>query len=126
MKNASLLAVLGLAIVFTAGLHAQDHGQARVASAPAAQKPDHMEHSFADAERYAKSFDDPARDAWQMPDQVIAALGLKSGQTVADIGAGPDTSRYGSPNQRPRQRCTRSISKQRWSSTSGTAQCVRA
>jgi ubiquinone/menaquinone biosynthesis C-methylase UbiE len=47
-----------------------------------------MEHSFADAERYAKAFDDPARDAWQMPDRVIAALGLKAGQSVADIGAG--------------------------------------
>ena len=88
MKNALLLAVPGLAIVLTAGLYAQDHGQARGASAGAGQKPDHMEHSFADAERYAKSFDDPARDAWQMPDRVIAALGLKPGQTVADIGAG--------------------------------------
>ena len=34
------------------------------------------------------SFDDPARDAWQMPERVIAALGLVTGQTVADIGAG--------------------------------------
>jgi cyclopropane fatty-acyl-phospholipid synthase-like methyltransferase len=50
--------------------------------------PDHMEHSFANAEEYAKSFDNPARDAWQMPDRVIATLGLKSGQSVADIGAG--------------------------------------
>ncbi|MGE0449793.1 MAG: class I SAM-dependent methyltransferase [Vicinamibacterales bacterium] len=50
--------------------------------------PDHMEHSFADADRYAKSFDDPARDAWQMPDRVIAALELRPGQAVADIGAG--------------------------------------
>src|SRR6186713_997161 len=87
MQNASL-AVLGLAIVLAAGLHAQDPGQARGAGAAAGQKPDHMEHSFADAERYAKSFDDPARDAWQMPDRVIAALGLESGETVADIGAG--------------------------------------
>ena len=49
---------------------------------------DHMEHSFADAERYAKEFDNPARDAWQMPDRVVSALGLKTGQSVADIGAG--------------------------------------
>ena len=26
----------------------------------------HMEHRFEDAERYARSFDDPARDAWQI------------------------------------------------------------
>jgi len=84
MKNATL----GLVIVFTAALHAQHPGPAPVGSATAGQKPDHMEHSFADVERYAKSFDDPARDVWQMPDRVIAALGLKPGQTVADIGAG--------------------------------------
>ena len=48
---------------------------------------DHMEHHF-DPKESAKSFDDPARDAWQMPDRVIAALNLKRGQAVADIGAG--------------------------------------
>jgi cyclopropane fatty-acyl-phospholipid synthase-like methyltransferase len=52
------------------------------------QMPDHMDHSFADAEEYAKSFDDPARDSWQMPDRVVAALQLKPGQSVADIGSG--------------------------------------
>jgi len=48
---------------------------------------DHMEHHF-DPTESAKSFDDPARDTWQLPDRVIAALNLKRGQTVADIGAG--------------------------------------
>lgn len=51
-------------------------------------KPDHMQHSFSDADRYAKEFDDPSRDAWQMPGRVIDTLGLKAGQSVADIGAG--------------------------------------
>ncbi len=55
-----------------------DHGKA---------SPDHMEHHFDPAES-AKSFDDPARDAWQMPDRVIDTLKLKPGQIVADIGAG--------------------------------------
>jgi ubiquinone/menaquinone biosynthesis C-methylase UbiE len=50
-------------------------------------KPDHMDHHF-DANASAKTFDDPARDAWQMPDRVIAALNLKPGQIVADIGSG--------------------------------------
>ena len=49
---------------------------------------DHMAHRFDDPERYAKGFDDPARDAWQMPDRVIEALALRPGQIVADIGAG--------------------------------------
>ena len=46
-----------------------------------------MEHHF-DPEASAKAFDDPARDAWQMPDRVIDALALKPGQMVADIGSG--------------------------------------
>ena len=48
---------------------------------------DHMDHHF-DPEASARMFDDPARDAWQMPDRVIAALDLKKGQIVADIGSG--------------------------------------
>jgi ubiquinone/menaquinone biosynthesis C-methylase UbiE len=49
---------------------------------------DHMEHRFDNPEQVAKGFDDPARDAWQLPDRVIAALDLKRGQIVADIGSG--------------------------------------
>lgn len=48
---------------------------------------DHLEHHF-DPKESALRFDDPARDRWQLPDRVIAALDLKSGQIVADIGAG--------------------------------------
>jgi ubiquinone/menaquinone biosynthesis C-methylase UbiE len=58
------------------------------AQQPPSPKPDHMQHRFDDPERFAKSFDDPARDQWQMPDRVITALGLGRGNTVADIGAG--------------------------------------
>lgn len=59
---------------------------APIAQAPA--QPPHMDHRFDDPERYARSFDDPARDQWQLPDRVIGALGLLPGQAVADIGAG--------------------------------------
>lgn len=48
----------------------------------------HMERHFDDAAQWAKEFDDPTRDQWQMPDKVLPALGLKRGQTVADLGAG--------------------------------------
>jgi cyclopropane fatty-acyl-phospholipid synthase-like methyltransferase len=61
---------------------------ARQTQPPAGHNQDHMEHRFDNPERYAKEFDDPARDVWQMPDRVIATLGLKAGQSVADIGAG--------------------------------------
>ncbi len=47
-----------------------------------------MPHRFENAERWAKVFDDPARDAWQQPDRVIAALELGPAMMVADVGAG--------------------------------------
>lgn len=57
--------------------------------APAvAQSPDHAHHSFSGAEHWAKVFDDPARDQWQKPHEVIAALKLPPGAAVADIGSG--------------------------------------
>ncbi len=34
------------------------------------------------------TFERPERDAWQKPDEVIKALGLRNGMVVADIGAG--------------------------------------
>ena len=46
------------------------------------------EHRFSDAERWAKVFDDPARDAWQKPHEVIAALSPVPDAVVADIGSG--------------------------------------
>lgn len=54
----------------------------------AAQTPHTHRHSFSDAERWARVFDDPARDRWQKPDEVIAALALAPDAAVADIGAG--------------------------------------
>jgi predicted methyltransferase len=52
------------------------------------QAPHTHQHSFADAEKWARVFDEPERDAWQKPHEVIQALGLKPDAAVADIGAG--------------------------------------
>ena len=54
----------------------------------AAQSPHTHQHSFDDAEKWAHVFDDPKRDAWQKPHQVIEALALEPGALVADLGAG--------------------------------------
>jgi SAM-dependent methyltransferase len=43
---------------------------------------------FENADEWSRTFDDPARDAWQKPDQVIDALALAPDAKVADIGAG--------------------------------------
>lgn len=42
-----------------------------------------------DLAAYIARLEDPARDEWQKPDAVVSALGLRRGQTVADIGGGP-------------------------------------
>jgi ubiquinone/menaquinone biosynthesis C-methylase UbiE len=47
-----------------------------------------VHHSFGNAEQWAKEFDDPSRDAWQKPDEVLDALHLQRTDKVADIGAG--------------------------------------
>ena len=53
-----------------------------------AQSPDTHRHRFGDADKWAKVFDDPARDAWQKPHEVITALKLTPDAAVADIGSG--------------------------------------
>ena len=54
----------------------------------AAQAPHTHQHGFGDAEKWARVFDDPERDAWQKPHEVIQALALKPDAAVADLGAG--------------------------------------
>jgi SAM-dependent methyltransferase len=87
----SLTAIACVSLILTPALRAQhvdtppgashqDH-----ASHPQA---DHLAHRFDDAAEWAKSFDDPARDEWQMPARVVEALDIRPGQAVADIGAG--------------------------------------
>jgi len=64
-------------------------GCAGLASGPVrAQAPHTHQHSFSGAERWAQVFDDPGRDAWQKPHQVIEALALRPDALVADIGSG--------------------------------------
>ena len=64
-------------------------GGAGFAPGPAcAQSPHTHQHSFGGAERWAEVFDDPSRDAWQKPHQVIEVLALKPDASVADIGSG--------------------------------------
>jgi SAM-dependent methyltransferase len=45
-------------------------------------------HGFADADALAHVLDDPARDTWQRPDDVLRALELEPTMIVADVGAG--------------------------------------
>ena len=78
MNRVSLSAVV---LVLTACMGA-------LAAPAAAQSPNTHEHSFGNAQKWSQVFDDPRRDAWQKPHEVIQALALKPDAVIADIGAG--------------------------------------
>jgi predicted methyltransferase len=56
--------------------------------APHGQSHGGMPHRFEDPKKWSAVFDDPARDAWQKPAEVVEALGLRPTDLVADVGAG--------------------------------------
>jgi ubiquinone/menaquinone biosynthesis C-methylase UbiE len=43
---------------------------------------------FSNADAFAAHFDDPTRDAWQKPAEVVSLLAVDPGQVVVDLGAG--------------------------------------
>ena len=45
-------------------------------------------HAFTDPAERALKWNDPERDQWQHPEEIVAALNLTRGATVADLGAG--------------------------------------
>ena len=69
---------LGLLFFFPATISAQD------------AKPDQqqMHRLHSDPKSYIGALEDPKRDAYQKPHEVMRALGLKAGEVIADIGAG--------------------------------------
>lgn len=64
-----------------AGSHAHGHE-------PAGHDIGGHHHAFTDADAWTRVFDDPPRDAWQRPDEVIRTLELEPTMIVADVGAG--------------------------------------
>jgi predicted methyltransferase len=70
-------------------------GSSPRASPPAPTTSTHLEgahaplvHRFQTAEQWAREFDDPKRDEWQKPQEIVAAMKLEAGMVVADLGAG--------------------------------------
>ena len=74
----SLLALLGW-LLFPTLVLAQDSQQRDMQE---------MHRLHQDPKAYIAMLDDPARDAYQKPHEVITALNLKEGEVIADIGAG--------------------------------------
>ena len=70
-----IIIIITMSIATSQGQH-QHHNKAN----------QHMhQHSF---EELTKRFEDPSRNNWQKPDQVIDLLGEINGKTIVDIGAG--------------------------------------
>jgi ubiquinone/menaquinone biosynthesis C-methylase UbiE len=47
-----------------------------------------VKHRFDDIDHWVKMFEDPERDIWQKPAEVVRAMKLRPGDIVADLGAG--------------------------------------
>ena len=66
-------------LLLAVSAHAQD----------ALKRDEHQMHRLhGDPKAYIGALEDPKRDAYQKPHEVIHALGLKPGELIADIGAG--------------------------------------
>jgi arsenite methyltransferase len=50
--------------------------------------PEELHGLHQDSKAYIAFLEDPQRDAYQKPQEVVAALDLKEGEVIADIGAG--------------------------------------
>lgn len=48
----------------------------------------HVHHRFDEPEKFAKTWNDPSRDAWQKPQALIEAMEVEPGMVVADLGTG--------------------------------------
>lgn len=48
----------------------------------------HHKMSFKNIDDWVKAFDDPSRDEWQKPDELIKSLNLTKNAVVGDLGAG--------------------------------------
>lgn len=77
MRNHVILPTLTLALAAVAVVAAQN---------PKTMAEMHALHTNPDA--YIKALEDPARDAYQKPHEVMMALDVKEGEVIADIGAG--------------------------------------
>ncbi|MDF1561425.1 MAG: class I SAM-dependent methyltransferase [Deltaproteobacteria bacterium] len=96
MKISATLSALLLLLFGAACAHAQEAGHgghaAHASHAEVDGDADHKPHGsghhrFDDADAWAKTFENPERDAWQRPDEVLAALAISETAVAADIGS---------------------------------------
>ena len=83
----SILSVIAIVLFSSAAGYSSDQPAEHVRSGEH-QTDQGYHHSFGQAGVWAKKFDDPSRDAWQKPEQILDALNLGPTARVADLGAG--------------------------------------
>lgn len=67
--------------------HRHGHGEHAI---PTGAPVTHDRHGNpVDMSAYLERLESPERAAWQKPDEVVAALGLRPGDVACDVGAGP-------------------------------------
>jgi len=82
--------LVALVTVLSAGCNGRSAKNQPKAAAPTAthEHSSGSEHHFPDPQTYAHRLDDPARDQWQRPQEVLALLECRPGMTAVDLGAG--------------------------------------
>jgi SAM-dependent methyltransferase len=97
MKTIILSTIVVVAMMWGAGAARDSSAQTRSEMPVEHARPGHQmngpsdgafHHRFEDAEKWAKEFDNPERDTWQKPEEILDALHLQRSSLVADIGAG--------------------------------------
>ena len=97
MKTKILSTMVVVAMMWGAGAARDSSAQTRPEMPVEHASPGHQmngpsdgafNHRFEDAEKWAKEFDNPERDTWQKPEEILDALPLQRTSLVADIGAG--------------------------------------
>lgn len=92
MIRTTLEAILLLPLVtaLSLGCNARSSQNASATPAPAPHPEDSSgsERGLPELSTYAHRLDDPSRDQWQRPEEVVALLGCRPGMTAVDLGAG--------------------------------------
>jgi predicted methyltransferase len=84
------LSLLALVTALCSGCNGRSSQNEPGRNAPVAtqERSSGSEHRFPDPQTYAHRLEDPTRDEWQRPEEVVELLGCRSGMTVVDLGAG--------------------------------------
>jgi ubiquinone/menaquinone biosynthesis C-methylase UbiE len=69
-------------------VHWQISGLLSILALGASAQVSHQQHPPSSAGEYARVLEDPGRDEWQKPHEVVMALKLRPDEVIADIGAG--------------------------------------